>query len=194
MSRQSTRARQSTRSCLACDSGKLFVSCIKMLPFKNFSGLRPKPRWGLHAPRPPPTKHLHSRLATPCEWWAVVRAESGRDAKPTEPCSEGADGGAGGGGGQLCDLHPAGELVGVDQVSVPRMGEEVGAGNFHRHGEEAGRLVPSADWVGVPGKNSPATAWLWCAVVAGWGSCRGEFPNLEQQTMPEKFRPPSQRL
>ena len=63
------------------------------------------------------------------ERWAVVGAESGRDAKPAEPCSEGADGRAGGGGGQLCNFHPAGESVGVDQVSVTRMGEEVGAGN-----------------------------------------------------------------
>ena len=63
-------------------------------------------------------------------WWAAVSTESGGYAEPTEPCSEGADGGTGGGGGQLCDLHPAGVLVGVDQVSVPRMGEEVGAGNF----------------------------------------------------------------
>ena len=31
----------------------------KMLPFKNFPGLRPQP------PRPPPAKHIHSRLATP---------------------------------------------------------------------------------------------------------------------------------
>ena len=63
-------------------------------------------------------------------WWAAVSTESSGYAEPTEQCSEGADGGVGGGGGLLCNLHPAGELVGVNQVSVPRMGEEVGTGNF----------------------------------------------------------------
>ena len=35
---------------------KLFVSCIRMLPFKKFSGLRPQPRWGAQRPHTPTCK------------------------------------------------------------------------------------------------------------------------------------------
>ena len=45
---------------------KLFVSCIqKCYNSKNFWASAPEPRWGLHAPRPVPAKHLHSPLAMP---------------------------------------------------------------------------------------------------------------------------------
>ena len=50
-----------------CQIGKIvrFLHS-KMLPFKKFSGLRPKPRWGAQPPpqRPPHAKHLRSLLAT----------------------------------------------------------------------------------------------------------------------------------
>ena len=59
MSRQSTRARQSTRSCLACDSGEIVRFLHqKCYPSKFFRGSAPNPAGG----STPPDPHLQSTL------------------------------------------------------------------------------------------------------------------------------------